>query len=745
MSGHVDVLRLKRASPPAHAPAAWFIPGDSADEWLAELARWEVPVAQMRLYVVPRSIADRAAAGVLVIPLPGVKPTRTGRAVAYGSVGGRVFIPLDATLSPPVADAEIRAAMPLNLYVLHPTIGLVGFSTDEGHAADDLLEPPARREGDWDRARQGGSDVPRLVSVEPEQTPSLVGVIEAGRDDIGREAPDSLPPAEDESTIAEMMSRAAMPPLKLLGMLPMFGGRAAWATGKLSGISKALNEARFRELERLRKMLENDPDEGLRHAIPLRDVGTRGRATPGWRLGTRDVNFNRSSLFGGGGRMGDPWHVPPDMVAQLTQRYREAANRELRLGRYRRAAYIFAELLGDFTAAASALEQGRHYREAAVLYRDHLKNARKAAECLEHGGLLSEAIAIYDELGMHEKSGDVHATLEQHEAAARSYRTQVMSYVSKHQLLAAAGLLETKLKAPDEALDLLTDAWPRSDAAGECLRETFALLARLGRHAETSNRLGRLRAELPPMEKGPTLANVLSHVATSYPEESVRLLSADATRVIASNVLPGVEGETRRSVARAVARVAPEDRLLARDVERFITQLPRRPVSLPPRRKAMRTANDPVVLRQFRLPDGVMWRAAVAAPGTSGFLAIGSVSNGVLLLRGTWEGITQSTYWKHDAPERPALRTWHLQPVPGKALLIVSPSPRPERHVVLPQNDTFPSALRVTIPAWMPNPALRALAHTSSGNAWVLSEPHPEAFVLSLHRVIPIRCWGHTS
>jgi tetratricopeptide (TPR) repeat protein len=573
------------------------------------------------------------------------------------------------------------------------------------------------------------------VSVEPEQMPSPTGVIEAGRDDIGSDAPDVLPPADDESKLAQFISRAAVPPLKLLGMLPAFGGVAGWAAEKLSGISKSLNEARFRELERLRKMLEKDPDEGLRHAIPLRDVGTRGRATPGWRLGTRDVNFSLSSLFGGGGRAGDPWYVPPDMVARLTQRYREAANRELRLGRYRRAAYIFAELLGDFPSAATALEQGRHFREAALLYRDHLKNARKAAECLEHGGLLSEAIAIYDELGMHEKSGDLHTTLEQYEAAAASYRAQVVSYVSKHQLVPAAGLLETKLKAPEEALELLTEAWPWSDSAGECLRESFALLARLGRHAETSSRLGKLRGETPPAGKGPTLANVLSHVATTYPEESVRLLSADATRVVAAAVLPGVEGEAKRSVARAVARVAPEDRLLARDVERFLAQPPPRPALPPPRRRVMRSADDPVVLRQFRLPDGVTWRVVVASPGNAGFLALGSVSNGVLLLRGTWEGITQSTYWKQDDSAPPTTGMWQMHPLAGTHTLFVSPAPRFGRRVELPQNDAFPTPLNVAGSEMIGGREVRALAHAPNGLTWVLSEVEPHSFVLGLNRL----------
>ena len=43
-------------------------------------------------------------------------------------------------------------------------------------------------------------------------------------------------------------------------------------------------------------MLEADPDTGLRFAISLRDIPTRGRAAPGSNLISRDTNFNLSSL-----------------------------------------------------------------------------------------------------------------------------------------------------------------------------------------------------------------------------------------------------------------------------------------------------------------------------------------------------------------------------------------------------------------------------------------------------------------
>src|SRR6185369_12890361 len=66
--------------------------------------------------------------------------------------------------------------------------------------------------------------------------------------------------------------------------------------------------------------------------------------------------------------------------------------------RHRRAAYIYAELLGDLVSAANAFKQGKLFREAALLYEDHLKNPLEAARCLAEGGLLLEAIELFEKL-----------------------------------------------------------------------------------------------------------------------------------------------------------------------------------------------------------------------------------------------------------------------------------------------------------------------------------------------------------
>jgi tetratricopeptide (TPR) repeat protein len=780
-----------RAGPAAiHQPAAWFVPGGDPAAWLDEVARWGLPMSDLRLYVVPASARDRAPVGALVTVPPGKSPRSVRRARAYGVLAaGRLFLPAEAALHPPASEAELRDRLLWDVQVLHPSAGLAGFRAADALGVHDLLTPPPpRRDADWAGAAVGADDEPgwRLLAVEPEQVPGAAEVLQQGRDDIGSAAGEPLPRTPDESALKEWARRAALPPLALGrlaalapitllswlgGLLPQGpnpgGGGGSRGPGRAGGPgegggrleelqrrmlgkfaewSKSLYDARLRELERLRRMLENDPDEALRHAIPLRDVGTRGVAPPGASLMPRDPLFSLAGLRGGGGRAGDAWVVPADFTLDLSRRYRDAANRELRLGRYRRAAYIFAELLGDWAAAANALEQGRHYREAAVLYREHLHNPLKAAECLERGGLLAEAAPAYEELAMFEKAGDLYARIERPDDAARCYRTQVQTLTIRHDFPAAARLLETKLAAPDEALDVLTAAWPASDSSGVCLNESFRLLARLARHDEASARVRRLRTGPPPTAgRGAVLTKVLADVATSYPEQNVRPLAADAARVVAGRLLSeadtGLTSADRQTVARAVGRLAPEDRLLSRDVERFLAPPgppPRAPAVPAAARGTARGSGDPVVVRQFHLPEAAAWHAA-AAEG-EGFYALAATDAppALLLVRGLWDGRTQAARWPAAAAAGlpPPGIGWSLHPVPGQPRVTVTDAAVAAglagAAVEFPPTDTFPRRAQVSRPGWLP-PQVLAVGHSEAGLTWVL-HPGTTEDVLSAFR-----------
>jgi tetratricopeptide (TPR) repeat protein len=375
-----------------------------------------------------------------------------------------------------------------------------------------------------------------------------------------------------------------------------------------------MRRARDREIQRLLNLLKNDPDAGLRFAIPMGGAGARGVAAPGDRLTSHNVDFNLNAL--GGGRPADAWQIEAEMRRRLLEEYRRAATRELGLGRHRRAAYIFAELLGDLSAAANALEQGRHYREAAALYRDRLKNVRAAARCLEAGGLLPEAIEIYLELKEYEKAGDLNLRIERQEEATRCYEQAVSAAVVAGRPIEAARLLEEKLHRTDAALAALLQGWPAHAEAARCLAEHFKLLQRHGRHEEALHVVGQVApeagsADLPYVMR---LAEPLADVATGYPDDAVRHRAGDVIRVMAGRWLAGASDGDAATLIRAVTRLEPADRLLPRDGQRFFSQrqaaaAKKRPAT-PPRPTT--PSNRAVFLRSFHLGGQTDWIAATS-------------------------------------------------------------------------------------------------------------------------------------
>jgi hypothetical protein len=376
---------------------------------------------------------------------------------------------------------------------------------------------------------------------------------------------------------------------------------------------------------------------------------------------------------------------------------------------------VFAELLGDFASAANALRQGRHYREAALLYREKLNNPTAAAECLEQGGLLIEAVALYEELRMHEKAAGLYERLERPEDAARCYRAAVDNACAAGRFVDASRLLETKLAAPDEALGLLDAAWPEDDAAGGCLREWFDLLGRLGRHEQASRRLTALRADaaLPPPRTA-AAAQVIGNVATSYPDAGTRTLAADAARIVVGRRLPHAPSSEATALLEVITRLAPHDRLLRRDGNRYLT---RRRGPRPPAPPPQAPGKGPFLMHQFRLPEHVEWKRFSAAG--AGFFGYGEVSSGLFLVRGRWDGMVQGMYWTRE----PGVSDYVVEPFPdGRTLLVLPLGVAPQaRALQFPSTDAFRDSAAATTPASIPQGLIRGACVDQGGVAWVAS------------------------
>jgi tetratricopeptide (TPR) repeat protein len=698
-------LRLQYDDGLRRPAAAWFVVGATAEAWLAELADWNAPLGQARLFVVPTSLADRRPCGVLVVGAAPSEGRATPGSLPYAAADRRLFVPCDARLDPDLSAAELAALVGDDTYVWHPQAGLVAIPESAARRVADLVAVPPSTAGAWTIAVPGVALNAKLVSIEPEITPTAQDVLNEGRGDIGSQTREisQLPPSPDEpatgfladvsNAIGKGIANAAR---WLSEQAPQGGGqsgkqgRAAgdespvggksswlsalgeWAEQRLQGISHSMEAARNRELLRLMNLLQTNPDEGLKFALPWGGGEHRGIARPSSVLGSRDVNFSLGGLRGGG--PADVWDVPAEMQRRLWERYRELAAREIALGRHRRAAYIFASLLNDIRSAASTLADGGHYREAAALYEEKLRQPELAAECLRKGRCWAEAIAIYERLGKHEIVGDLYAELEQPDDAAVAWRRAVAAHLQTDDVIAAAKLLEGKLAAPDEAYEHLSEAWWRhSRQRSVCLSEAFDLNARHMRPDRARKLVERLsEVDVHSPDAAPT-ASLLSAQAVKYPDAEIRAVAADRTRiVVARQLATHVNRELFMQLVGAVERLVPEDRLLLRDGRRYVNERSKRPTAMAPTTPtATHLHAAPTVFRELRLPPGVAWKSAVATDDA--IFAAGYRGRELVVVRTDWKGT--------DAEEAIGA-AWEIQPsFIGQPPLLV-PDPSAENLIV---------------------------------------------------------------
>jgi hypothetical protein len=582
-----------------------------------------------------------------------------------------LYVPIDGVLDPPVTDTEARNLCPLPVYFYHPVFGLSGFDEESALRASDLVQTPEIGAGPWNSARSGPPAPAELTAIALMQPPSIEDVFGDAQEEIANEPPTDLPPAPgepEEDLVSKTKRNLRRMFLKgtagALRKLPHTGSRRTfvndledWANRGLHGVDKQLAKLRHKELHRLLHLLDKDPEAGLRYAIPLSAFAHRGVAPPGGRLGPRSLEFDPRRIGGG---QADFWNVPGNLQEVLRRRYREMADREMQLGRHRRAAYIYAELLGDLVSAANAFRQGRLFREAALLYEEQLKNPLEAARCLAEGGYLDEAVERYEKLGRWMEVADLRRRAGDFAAAEKAIRRVVNERLAQGDILGAAKLVEEHLRAADEALELLLNAWPSSPQAAGCVSAAFQILARLGRHEVALERIARFGREAAPDTLALPLVATLGGVARDYPHEMARHRAADLSRIIIARQLqrPSVSAETTDKLLGHLVRLAPRDRLLSRDANRYLAdcrnkELRARRVTPPPS-----PGDKPVAHRRFELPRQMRWLELRAE--WHWFYALGVTANRLTLVRGVWEGEYQSVSW--ECPAEAATQGFVFEP-----------------------------------------------------------------------------------
>ena len=584
-------LSLVSSNRPAAVSAGWLATADPL-EWLREAGhclRQGCPVA---LYPVARSATDPRAAGVFLVPRQGVPAFRPQVHLLTEVLPG-VHAPRDAALAVGLLANEREYFFPYAVHFFHPTRGLAGFDPKDEVRPAKLLSLPPERGARWNLAIPVERHAMALKSIVISDPPDPQAMLEEAGGEIGDQ---SGKPASGSG----LADKAGMIGKGLAGGLVLGAG---WTFRVLNKAADFLSspgvigvppeqqaqyrqanrsqppspgkfrewaeknwqqfiDKRSRELDRLMKLMESNPDEGLRYALPLTGMEeSRGVANPGWTLGAHDPRFSMGS---GGGAI-DGWDMTNETRLKLERQYREAARREIALGRHERAAYIFGNLLGDWAAAAKALADGGRWRDAVAIYLHKLNNRAAAARAMEGGGMLLQAAAMYAECKQFEKAGDLHAQLGNDELAREMWLAEVDA---QRDSFAKARILRQKLKDPQGALSMLDRAWRAGDRPTMAFERMFEIHHEEEDLAATQTLIDTLfsrEVEVLPLE---TKLQIGEQARKRWKDP---LLDAGFEDIAFREIAQQLEDKPRAAAAllEFLPKLAPEDRLLVRDAKRF--------------------------------------------------------------------------------------------------------------------------------------------------------------------------------
>lgn len=354
-------LRRRPTSRPAPA-SALFLSGRDAATLLS---------ACSRLGLDPSGCVYDLAGGFLlkldgqtVEPVPGATRLREPSA--------DLFVPADAELVPALLDDEAAGLVRDGGLVLLPGGLVLRFDRTSPVKLSALLTAAPGPAREWRPMPEPRALADRIVEVSrewPEPPPDEL--YQEWEQDVRRPRPSRRrrQPTEDQAgTAADAGDEAAevadtektggsgarglMPDLRAMReALRNLFGRAA------SGAKSIGEKLRWGTLDHsalvqklLREFRQGDTNQALRHAFSMIPADPRGRSVRwGNRLPFNRAMYNLIDLLGRpsrGGAVGI-WQARSDLMDELRREYRKAAEKAIRHGDFRRAAYIYGKLLGD--------------------------------------------------------------------------------------------------------------------------------------------------------------------------------------------------------------------------------------------------------------------------------------------------------------------------------------------------------------------------------------------------------------
>lgn len=648
-------LTVKYNEHASHSLNAAFIRGNNPAIWLQEMNTWQIPLTQLVCYIISQNNNPVEAAGLFVIFSKEQTPAILQVKQPYTVTGGRLYIPIDAELSPAISEKELQSLLIWDCQVFHPALGFIGFERKDGVELADLLQYTAPNNTNWEYALTGNSPWIPLHQINVQRL-AIEDVFDSVKESISSKPLTDIPksnkndvPSFLNNKVAEGLLKGVFTLLSGLGAITSIPGGAiggampssgGGSSGRSTGSSKSgffgrimnwvhekiedLERQRDSELKRLSDMFEKNMDEFLQYAIPLSSpYMNRGTANPGARLTKNSSQFNLGRL--GGGQAVDGWNLD-NHYNNLRSKYLSAAQQAINKKDYKKAAYVYAHLLGDYAMAAATLKQGKHYREAAILYKEHLNNPQQAAECYKEGGLYVEAIELYTGLHEYEKAGDLYAELGQHEQALTCYEDSVAKAALNHDYLEQSRIVKDKIGDGPRAKQVLLEGWQDAKQPEACLTKYFDLLADDNKeqlHEEVKN----FYAKGDHLNKKVSFLNVIDDLNKKY-----RTGELESTcRTIAYEVVSEEVSAGRKASLHHLKDFISDDQLLTPDCYRFIHTTKDTPVQ------------NPDDNNKFQLVKDVAWKKVLTWHNQ--ILVWGIKPQGLVLARISNDGHSEYFSW----------------------------------------------------------------------------------------------------
>jgi tetratricopeptide (TPR) repeat protein len=478
-------LKIKPFHKNNYPLAGVLIEGATVEKWIGEIQLMKLSLSAVDTYAIPGNSAN-SIWGCLVIFDPVLNKTDIGRNAYCQLINDLLFIPDQSDVYPKFTATELQKLLHGKKHMLHHEFGLVE------------LEEPI----DWKMAIRLPTEICRNIK-EPAATVFIPKQIRTFQ----------IKPVEIEEVLNAFEEKnfpkrenfkeeplTPMEKLKLFFYKQLFkkpsGRKETGETSpeqtpflkQLESIRKRLTkkpdtwindlQKEFEELakrnqkhlDRLLNLLDKNPDEALKYAIPLDMNGAqRGSGTAPFDLLKRWYDFslfrdpiNRPAFSGTAS-------LPADAFNQLHSRYLKIAQELIKEKDYKRAAFIYMKLLKNYLLAAQTLEKGGFYQEAASVYLKYCNNKLKAAECFEKGNMIANAIELYKELNQYEKVGDLYTSIQHKEDADFYYQKVVDNFLQHQQYLKAALVCKQKMGNVTAAQELLLAGWKSNNDSFNCL------------------------------------------------------------------------------------------------------------------------------------------------------------------------------------------------------------------------------------------------------------------------------------